>query len=68
MYIVKPHVMLACIATVKLCMFIAEQDCQDNTGGVHCDVCAAGYYSLTDVIERLYCQPCACPMTIPSNK
>ena len=44
------------------------QNCRDHTGGLHCNVCAAGYYSLVADVDRLYCQPCACPMTDSANK
>uniref|UniRef100_A0A4W3HSL5 Laminin subunit alpha 4 n=1 Tax=Callorhinchus milii TaxID=7868 RepID=A0A4W3HSL5_CALMI len=43
-------------------------DCQDNTTGKQCERCLDGY--IGDVIEDhlVSCQPCPCPLTLPTNK
>uniref|UniRef100_A0A4W3H8L8 Laminin subunit alpha 4 n=1 Tax=Callorhinchus milii TaxID=7868 RepID=A0A4W3H8L8_CALMI len=42
-------------------------DCQDNTTGKQCERCLDGY--IGDVIEDhlVSCQPCPCPLTLPTN-
>uniref|UniRef100_UPI00398E985A laminin subunit alpha-4 n=1 Tax=Pristiophorus japonicus TaxID=55135 RepID=UPI00398E985A len=42
-------------------------DCQNNTTGDHCEKCFDGY--IGDVIQGHYksCQPCPCPLSVPSN-
>ncbi|XP_067881643.1 laminin subunit alpha-4 [Heterodontus francisci] len=42
-------------------------DCQNNTTGDHCEKCLDGY--IGDVIQSHHksCQPCPCPLSIPSN-
>ncbi|GCC25954.1 hypothetical protein chiPu_0004368 [Chiloscyllium punctatum] len=42
-------------------------NCQNNTTGDHCEKCLDGY--IGDVVQGHHksCQPCPCPMSIPSN-
>uniref|UniRef100_A0A4W3IE40 Basement membrane-specific heparan sulfate proteoglycan core protein n=1 Tax=Callorhinchus milii TaxID=7868 RepID=A0A4W3IE40_CALMI len=42
------------------------QNCQHNTAGDHCDVCARGYYGIVRGSPN-DCRPCACPLQIPNN-
>ncbi|XP_048106035.1 laminin subunit alpha-2 isoform X4 [Alosa alosa] len=41
--------------------------CRDHTTGPHCDTCAPGYYGDATKGTPNDCQPCACPLLIPSN-
>ncbi|XP_041043712.1 laminin subunit alpha-4 [Carcharodon carcharias] len=42
-------------------------NCQNNTTGDHCEKCLDGY--IGDVVQGHHksCQPCPCPLSIPSN-
>ncbi|NXJ80686.1 LAMA2 protein, partial [Trogon melanurus] len=42
------------------------QNCQHNTAGHHCERCALGFYGVVQGSPG-DCQPCACPLSIPSN-
>ncbi|KAM9355578.1 laminin subunit alpha-2 [Pholidichthys leucotaenia] len=42
-------------------------DCAHNTAGPHCDTCLLGYYGNATHGSHADCQPCACPLNIPSN-
>ncbi|XP_030638763.1 laminin subunit alpha-2 [Chanos chanos] len=41
--------------------------CEDHTTGPHCDTCVQGYYGDATKGTANDCQPCACPLTSPSN-
>ncbi|KAL0967369.1 hypothetical protein UPYG_G00251370 [Umbra pygmaea] len=41
--------------------------CTDHTTGFHCHECIPGYYGDATVGTANDCQPCACPLNIPSN-
>ncbi|XP_030577117.1 laminin subunit alpha-2 isoform X2 [Archocentrus centrarchus] len=42
-------------------------DCSHNTAGPYCDTCLPGYYGNATRGTPSDCQPCACPLNIPSN-
>ncbi|XP_017267406.1 laminin subunit alpha-2 isoform X4 [Kryptolebias marmoratus] len=42
------------------------QNCQDNTEGDHCELCAPGFYGVVRGFSH-DCKPCACPLTNPGN-
>lgn len=44
------------------------QDCTHQTIGPHCDSCQPGYYGNATGGSPADCQPCACPLSLPSNK
>uniref|UniRef100_A0A4W5KBC8 Laminin subunit alpha 2 n=1 Tax=Hucho hucho TaxID=62062 RepID=A0A4W5KBC8_9TELE len=41
--------------------------CTDHTTGFHCDECIPGFYGDATKGTANDCQPCACPLNIPSN-
>ncbi|KAF5920032.1 hypothetical protein HPG69_014398 [Diceros bicornis minor] len=43
-------------------------NCKDHTGGPYCDKCLPGFYGDPSKGTSEDCQPCACPLNIPSNK
>ena len=43
------------------------QDCRDNTAGIHCEMCASGFYGNASLGTPDSCRPCACPLSIASN-
>ncbi|KAM8846710.1 LOW QUALITY PROTEIN: laminin subunit alpha-2 [Synchiropus picturatus] len=43
------------------------QDCSHHTTGPHCETCLLGYYGNATRGSPADCQPCACPLTLPSN-
>uniref|UniRef100_A0A2K5E5S5 Laminin subunit alpha-2 n=1 Tax=Aotus nancymaae TaxID=37293 RepID=A0A2K5E5S5_AOTNA len=42
-------------------------NCKDHTGGPYCDKCLPGFYGDPAKGTSEDCQPCACPLNIPSN-
>ncbi|KAM4601168.1 laminin subunit alpha-2 [Polymixia lowei] len=42
-------------------------DCSHHTVGPHCDTCLPGYYGNATQGSAYDCQPCACPLRLPSN-
>ncbi|XP_074471145.1 laminin subunit alpha-2 isoform X1 [Sebastes fasciatus] len=42
-------------------------DCSHQTTGPHCDTCLTGYYGNATRGSPADCQPCACPLSLPSN-
>ncbi|XP_047244517.1 laminin subunit alpha-2 isoform X9 [Girardinichthys multiradiatus] len=42
-------------------------DCTHHTAGHHCDTCTPGYYGNATQGTTQDCQPCACPLNLPSN-
>uniref|UniRef100_A0A3Q3KQ98 Laminin, alpha 2 n=1 Tax=Monopterus albus TaxID=43700 RepID=A0A3Q3KQ98_MONAL len=42
-------------------------DCFHHTTGPFCDTCLPGYYGNPTRGSPADCQPCACPLTLPSN-
>uniref|UniRef100_A0A665URV4 Basement membrane-specific heparan sulfate proteoglycan core protein n=1 Tax=Echeneis naucrates TaxID=173247 RepID=A0A665URV4_ECHNA len=42
-------------------------DCFHHTTGPHCDTCLPGYYGRATQGSPADCQPCACPLNLPSN-
>lgn len=42
-------------------------NCRDHTGGPHCSQCLPGFYGDPTKGTAEDCQPCACPLNIPSN-
>ncbi|XP_072218688.1 laminin subunit alpha-2 [Leuresthes tenuis] len=42
-------------------------DCSHNTAGQYCDTCLPGYYGNATHGTPADCQPCACPLSLPSN-
>uniref|UniRef100_A0A8C7F5J6 Laminin, alpha 2 n=1 Tax=Oncorhynchus kisutch TaxID=8019 RepID=A0A8C7F5J6_ONCKI len=42
--------------------------CTDHTTGFHCDECIPGFHGVANKRTPNDCQPCACPLNIPSNK
>ncbi|EPY82235.1 laminin subunit alpha-2 isoform a precursor [Camelus ferus] len=44
------------------------ENCKDHTGGPYCNKCLPGFYGDPTKGTSDDCQPCACPLNIPSNK
>ncbi|XP_068198951.1 laminin subunit alpha-2 isoform X1 [Antennarius striatus] len=42
-------------------------ECSHHTTGPHCDHCLPGYYGNATRGSPADCQPCACPLNLPSN-
>ncbi|CAH6778160.1 Lama2 [Phodopus roborovskii] len=42
-------------------------NCKDHTGGPYCNECLPGFYGDPTRGTSEDCQPCACPLSIPSN-
>ncbi|GAA6214860.1 laminin subunit alpha-2 isoform X1 [Lates japonicus] len=42
-------------------------DCSHHTTGPHCDTCLPGYYGNATRGSPADCQPCTCPLNLPSN-
>ncbi|XP_040920195.1 laminin subunit alpha-2 isoform X1 [Toxotes jaculatrix] len=42
-------------------------DCSHRTTGPHCDTCLPGYYGNATRGSPADCQPCTCPLNLPSN-
>ncbi|XP_067337909.1 laminin subunit alpha-2 isoform X2 [Channa argus] len=42
-------------------------DCSHYTTGPYCDTCLPGYYGIGTRGSPVECQPCACPLSLPSN-
>ncbi|KAF3703025.1 Laminin subunit alpha-2 [Channa argus] len=43
-------------------------DCSHYTTGPYCDTCLPGYYGIGTRGSPVECQPCACPLSLPSNR
>ncbi|ELW69407.1 Laminin subunit alpha-2 [Tupaia chinensis] len=43
-------------------------NCKDHTGGPYCNECLPGFYGDPTKGTAEDCQPCACPLNIPSNR
>ncbi|XP_036172312.1 laminin subunit alpha-2 isoform X6 [Myotis myotis] len=43
------------------------ENCRDHTGGPYCNQCLPGFYGDPTKGTAEDCQPCACPLNIPSN-
>ncbi|XP_012516246.1 PREDICTED: laminin subunit alpha-2 [Propithecus coquereli] len=43
------------------------ENCKDHTGGPYCNKCLPGFYGDPTKGTSEDCQPCACPLNIPSN-
>ncbi|CAB1436741.1 unnamed protein product [Pleuronectes platessa] len=43
-------------------------DCDHYTTGPHCEACLTGYYGNATRGSPSDCHPCACPLSLPSNK
>uniref|UniRef100_A0A669E9R8 Laminin subunit alpha-2 n=1 Tax=Oreochromis niloticus TaxID=8128 RepID=A0A669E9R8_ORENI len=52
---------------VRKHVHISKCDCSHNTAGPYCDTCLPGYYGNATRGSPADCQPCACPLNIPSN-
>lgn len=47
---------------------VSLQECSHHTTGAHCDTCLPGYYGNATHGSPADCQPCSCPLNLPSNK
>lgn len=45
-----------------------SQDCQHNTAGKHCELCAPSFLRGPDQDSTAPCVSCPCPLSAPSNK
>jgi len=48
-------------------VLLLMQDCRHNTQGIHCEMCASGFYGNASLGRPDSCRPCACPLSIASN-
>ncbi|XP_076784087.1 laminin subunit alpha-2 isoform X1 [Arvicanthis niloticus] len=58
-----------CFAHAEACDDITGEclNCKDHTGGPYCNECLPGFYGDPTRGTSEDCQPCACPLNIPSN-
>uniref|UniRef100_G1SX80 Laminin subunit alpha-2 n=1 Tax=Oryctolagus cuniculus TaxID=9986 RepID=G1SX80_RABIT len=58
-----------CFGHAESCDDITAEclNCKDHTGGPYCDKCLPGFYGDPTKGTSEDCQPCACPLNIPSN-
>lgn len=58
-----------CFAHAEACDDITGEclNCKDHTGGPYCNECLPGFYGDPTRGSPEDCQPCACPLNIPSN-
>ncbi|XP_074043658.1 laminin subunit alpha-2 isoform X1 [Macrotis lagotis] len=58
-----------CFGHAEACDDITGEcmECKDHTGGLYCDRCLPGFYGDPTKGTSDDCQPCACPLNIPSN-
>ncbi|XP_028622252.1 laminin subunit alpha-2 [Grammomys surdaster] len=58
-----------CFAHAEACDDITGEclNCKDHTGGPYCNECLPGFYGDPTQGTSEDCQPCACPLNIPSN-
>ena len=52
--------------TTMTMTLLLSQDCQHNTRGFHCEICAIGYHGDAGLGYQDSCQPCACPLATRS--
>ncbi|XP_006885094.1 PREDICTED: laminin subunit alpha-2-like [Elephantulus edwardii] len=58
-----------CFGHAESCDDITAEclNCKDHTGGPYCNECLPGFYGDPTKGTAEDCQPCACPLNIPSN-
>lgn len=58
-----------CFGHAESCDDITAEclNCKDHTGGPYCNKCLPGFYGDPTKGTSEDCQPCACPLNIPSN-
>ena len=44
---------------LKITLHVFVQNCQENTAGPSCNICASGYYG--NPANGIPCRPCKCP-------
>ncbi|KAM6181305.1 laminin subunit alpha-2 isoform 1-T1 [Erethizon dorsatum] len=58
-----------CFGHAESCHDITAEclNCKDHTGGPYCNMCLPGFYGDPTQGTAEDCQPCACPLNVPSN-
>lgn len=58
-----------CFGHAEACNDVTGEclSCKDHTGGPYCNECLPGFYGDPTRGTSEDCQPCACPLNIPSN-